>query len=349
MKGKTFISYKNIETGYLYFFVHFVTEVCCFYALKQVFGNSFVNWIIPLIYDFLAFVTQEPIGAFCDRHRSFKPGILGAVILAVGLLMIPLFQPIFIPITFIAIGNAFIHVSGAEKTLRASCGKISHSAIFVAGGSFGIIFGKILGDMNVPSYAMAMAILATIPFMMCADCYKDETGDKDFSFANEKVSKAWVIVLAVLIVAVRGYMGYGIPTSWNKTMGQTILLYVMMGTGKALGGILTDAIGIRKTAVISIVGAVPFLVFGDRYMVISLIGVMMFSMTMAVTLALLASVTGGEFGVAFGLTTVGLFAGSLPVFFVTVSDFTVNVIIILVSSVLCLVPAWFICKPGERK
>jgi hypothetical protein len=59
-----------------------------------------------------------------------------------------------------------------------------------------------------------------------------------------------------------------------------------MGFGKALGGIISDLIGVRKTAIISTVGALPFLLFGDNYMIISLLGVLMFSMTMSITLAL---------------------------------------------------------------
>ena len=60
---------------------------------------------------------------------------------------------------------------------------------------------------------------------------------------------------------IRGYIGYGLPTSWNKTITQSVILYFTMGIGKALGGILTDILGIRKIAVISTIGSIPFLFF----------------------------------------------------------------------------------------
>ena len=43
-------------------------------------------------------------------------------------------------------------------------------------------------------------------------------------------------------------MGYGIPTSWNKSTFEMILLFSFMGVGKALGGILSDKFGIKNIA-----------------------------------------------------------------------------------------------------
>ena len=115
-----------------------------------------------------------------------------------------------------------------------------------------------------------------------------------------------VVLFAVLIVFVRAYMGYGIPTSWNKTTLETILLFSFMGVGKCLGGIMVDLIGMRKTAILSIACSLPFLLFGDQIMIISLFGILLFSMTMAITLGLIVSVLKKYPGIAFGFTTLGL-------------------------------------------
>jgi MFS family permease len=141
-------------------------------------------------------------------------------------------------------------------------------------------------------------------------------------------------------------MGYGIPTSWNKTVFQTVLLFVTMGIGKALGGILSDKFGMRKVAIISTLLAVPFLCFGDKIMIVSLIGVMMFSMTMAITLAILVSVLKDNPGLAFGITTIGLFLGTAPIFFIKISQ-TLNIIIICVFSVLCSIALGYILKEDK--
>ena len=53
---------NNLGTGLLYFYVHFVTEVICFFVLGRYVGTGPEIWIIFLLYDMLAFVPQAMIG-----------------------------------------------------------------------------------------------------------------------------------------------------------------------------------------------------------------------------------------------------------------------------------------------
>ena len=150
------------------------------------------------------------------------------------------------------------------------------------------------------------------------------------------IGAVFLILAVVFIIATRGYMGYGIPTSWKKTAWQTVLLFAAMGFGKALGGVFSDLFGARRVAFFSAAAALPFLLFGDDLIVVSLIGVMFFSMTMSVTLAVLVSVLKKTPGLAFGLTTIGLFVGSAPVFFIRFTSFAANCILIAVLTCICL-------------
>lgn len=339
---------KNMGAGYAYFYIHFVTEVCCFYALSSLKGLSLLLWLSPLIYDFLAFVPQGLIGRIADKNPKYKPGLTGAIILIVGLVLFAYTNIAFLPIAVIAIGNAFIHINGAEVTLRVSGGKLSHAAVFVAGGSFGVVTGKILGKFGVPAWLLVIAALTMIPYILLAEKYDKEQVLTEYNYTNPKTAPAVIVLCATLIVAVRGFMGYGIPTSWNKTIIETVALYVAMGVGKGMGGILSDTIGIKKTAYISILCAIPFLIFGDRIMAVSLIGVFLFSMTMPVTLGLLVSVLKDKPGVAFGYTTLGLFIGTLPIFFFKLDNIRVNCIMIVGMSVVCFVLSKMIIRGGEN-
>ena len=332
---------KFYGPGILYFYIHFVTEVACFYLLSLVVGDGVILWSIPLFYDAFAFVPQSLVGYISDRFPKIPFGAMGLVLMAIALTLFSLAPglSIFIPFLFLCIGNAFTHVAGAEVTLRSSNGEIAPVAIFVAGGSFGLIAGKLLATV-APFWFIVILLLSALPFVFLAETYrtktlKDKNPCKNFKYANPKVAAMAVILAAVFVVIVRSYMGYGIPTSWNKTTFQTVMLYVSMGIGKAMGGILCDKIGIRKTAVISVLGALPFLLFGDNIMVVSLIGVMFFSMTMAITLALIVSVLQKTPGLAFGLTTIGLFLGSVPFFFYRLSGLFINCAIIVVATIIC--------------
>ncbi len=337
---------KNISVGYLYFYIHFVTEVVCFYFMSKIIGDSYILWILPLLYDVLAFVPQSLIGYICDKTKV-NAGIIGVILLFISFLVFNLniINQVF-PLIFLCIGNCFLHISGAEKTLKTSNGKLSHSAIFVAGGSFGVVTGKLLAKYGYSYILCLILIITMIPFILLADTYKEETCD-NFNYENKNISKTLVIILAVIVVIIRGYMGYGIPTTWNKTDVQLVMLYLFMGIGKALGGIVSDSIGFKKTIKISTLLSIPFLIFGDNIMFISLIGVMLFSMTMALTLALLVSVLKNTPGLAFGHTTIGLFLGTLPIFFIRIKNFNLTVIFIIASSLICYLILNYISK-GDK-
>ncbi len=343
---KSVLKEKNIACGYLYFYIHFITEIACFYFLTIVSNGSNFVWLVPFIYDGLAFVPQGLIGYINDKYPKINMGIIGTVLLCISMIIYILFKSVYLSLIIIAIGNAFIHICGAENTIRNSNGKLSHPAIFVGGGSFGVISGKLLASTTITPWIIVILILTMIPFILLADTYKGKDNLK-FNYVNKKINPLLVVFLAVMIVIVRGYMGYGIPTSWNKTVAQTVYLFVIMGIGKCLGGILSDAYGIRKVGIISTLLAIPFLCLGDNYMVISLIGVMMFSMTMSITLAILVSVLKKKPGLAFGLTTIGLFLGTAPIFFFKITSQVLNISMLIILSVLCSYVLGLMLKKGN--
>ena len=327
--------------GIMYFYVHFVVELLCFFMLTAIVGDSWVLWLAPLIYDILAFIPQFAIGAISDRFEKIPFGIIGMIAISIGLTLFSFGTlPAIAAAIIIALGNACVHVNGAEVTLRHGQGKIAPAAIFVAGGSFGVVTGKLL--VNIAPLWLLLALAAsTIPIILYAEKSRKATTKqklpcKAFDFANKNMPLWLLISATTLVVMTRSYVGYGIPTSWNKTIPQTIMLYAFMGLGKALGGIAVDKIGIRKTSIISMLGALPFLLLGDNIMSISLIGVMFFSMTMAITLATLVSVHPKNPGMAFGYTTIGLALGSLPIFFFRITDTLTNCIVITIASIICL-------------
>ena len=346
---KNLFKSNGIKTGYLYFYVHFIVEVVCFFYLSRVTNNSAFIWLVPFIYDGLAFVPQSIIGYISDKYPKINMGLIGVILLVLSYLIYGLTDiSIYVSLIILCLGNAFLHVSGAEDTLRSSDGKLSPAAIFVSGGSFGVVSGRLLARTSLNPLFLIIAILTIIPFVLLSKTYvkKDNNTDK-FNYVKDGLNTNVVIFVAVLVVIIRGYMGYGIPTSWNKTTLQLIIFFCTMGLGKALGGILSDIFGIRKVAIISCLLAIPFLCFGDNNMFISLIGVMFFSMTMAITLGILVSKLKKKPGLAFGLTTIGLFLGTAPIFFIKLTMLG-NIIVIIVASILCSIALGYILK-GDKK
>ena len=84
-------------------------------------------------------------------------------------------------------------------------------------------------------------------------------------------------------------------------------------------------------------------------MFVSLIGVMLFSMTMSITLACITSVLKKSPGLGFGFTTIGLFLGTAPIFYIKVVDFNVQVALIIGMTVICTGILSLILKKDEVK
>ena len=299
------------------------------------------------MYDFFAFVPQGIFGYLKDKGIKTNFTIIGMILSTLSLILLYFNLNAILVILVLSIGNCMIHIQGAETTLRTSNGQMAPSAIFVSGGSFGVITGKILAMYNVPiPFVIIINLLMLIPIAICNKYVYliDDKNLEKYNFSNKNINSKVIITLAVFVVIVRAYMGYGIPTTWNKTLIQTILLYCSMGIGKAMGGILIDSIGIKKTALLSTIGSLPFLLFGNNVMAISLIGIMMFSMTMAVTLGLIVSEIKKYPGVAFGFTTIGLFLGSLPVFVFKINSILINCLMVTILTVASVIVLSVICR-----
>ena len=345
---------ENSITGIQYFYIHFVTEVVCFFTLARYVGNRPEIWLIFLSYDMLAFVPQAVIGRFSDRFPRVPLGAAGTVFLAAALMLFQYVRNPYVSLVVLCLGNCMVHVNGAEVTLRTARGRLTGSAVFVSGGSFGVVTGRLFGKAGGSFLPLFVLLLSAFVLALYAQRYINEDREpyeaqcRDFRYTKRGISRGLVILMAVTIVAVRGFMGYGIPTTWNKTVLQTVLLFSFMGAGKALGGILADFCGFRKTAIVSTVLAAPLLMFGDNIMLVSLIGVMMFSMTMAITLGILVSVLPETPGLAFGWTTIGLFIGTAPVFFFKFSTTAANCIMIAVLSAVCVVFMWIIIRKDKE-
>ena len=343
---------KANTLGGLYFLVHFLVEITSFYVVTSYTQSPYV-WILMFVYDFVAFVPQGVFGYLRDNGIRVNFALVGTALTTLALVLMWADSNVFLIVTVVAVGNCFVHIHGAEVTLRNSPGRITPAAVFVAGGSFGVITGKLLAanQIAVP-WLIGLNLLSLLPILF-AERLKEGDGQENltqYRFANTRFRASVIIALAVFVVAVRAYMGYGIPTSWNKTTAQSIMLFCCMGVGKAMGGVLVDTIGIRATSLISTLGALPLLLFGAEVMSVSLIGIAFFSMTMAITLALIVSCLPKAPGVAFGFTTVGLFLGTAPVFFFRIHSFVINCIMISTLSVLCVIILCMICaKRTARK
>lgn len=323
---------SNRTIGWIYAYIHFTVEVVCFRWFYLHAHDWDVNtaWTYALLYDCLAFVPQALLGRITDRYPKLRIGPVGVALLAVG--MFTPWNPL--ALLLLTAGNCALHVSGANASLRGANGKLGPSGIFVAGGSVGVVLGTLLGRYRYSYAPVLLSILLIAAFWLTmylcnhTDMTKNAEG---FHIAADKPVLA-IILLTFFVVCARSYVGYAIPIGWKKEDWQTVMLFLCMALGKGAGGVLADRFGARITAVMSLTIALPLLCFGNSLMLVSLLGVALFSMTMAISLGALVSVMPREPGRAFGITTVALFLGSLPRFFVKPEGLTAQIMIVVVLS-----------------
>ncbi len=322
--------------GWLYGYIHFSVEVCCFYFLFSRLRFTEIWVIYAFLFDALAFVPQCFIGLWADSVGRERIGIWGCI-----LLILALFLPIDpIAFLFLTLGNAMVHISGAKHTLSSAEGKITPCSVFVAGGSFGVITGQLLGVAGdsflwIPLVAMVLSLGCCIFVFLSHRIDKGELCS--FRVKSATLSLGWIVLFAFLSAAIRAYVAYAIPIAWKKETIHGIFLFCSMGFGKYLGGVLCDRIGYQRTTTLSLLISLPFLLFGNSLMTLSLIGVGLFSMTMPVTVAILVSAFPRTPAFAFGITTVALFVGTAPAFFLRPEDLLVNQIIVLSLGILAAI------------
>ena len=339
---------KGNLTGTYYFIVHVCVEMICFYVLRRHY-SFIVSGTIALLYDFVAFMPQGLIGDFIIKHKKIPYETIGhlLMLLSVFLVLSDLSWIYYTGFIALGIGNAILHECGAIATVAESEGKIFPSALFVSGGSFGLVIGETLGTLQVTPLIL---ILPFVVSEVCAILEKESVRRESypvFRCVKGKISLGWILGVAFLVTAVRSYLAYAIPISWKKEIWQSFLLFFVMGFGKALGGYFADRVGLRKTATFATLASIPFLVFGDNAMVLSVIGVCFFSMTMCITFAMCLSVLPRNPGMAFGVTTAALFLGLMPLCLGRFGLLT-NAILITVFSVVCAVLLLMTLKEREK-
>lgn len=342
------------KTGVSYAFVHFCVELLCFYSLYRFLNVPDLWWTAALLFDALAFGSQPALGLLAEQHPRFRPGLWGGILLIAGAAVIAFCGGLWaVGLVLLTIGNGLVHISGAFATLRASEGRLSESAVFVGGGSFGLITGRLLGGTAIsPLLPMLVMALGIAAILLTDRRLKRTYGPAAFDFEAAPCRHGlsagrpvWVIVLILAcVIIVRAYIGYSLPTAWNQTPVQTVFLYLAMGAGKMLGGILSDRFGARRVGILSCLAAVPALLLSNHIMWLSLIGVALFSMTMAITLGGLVSVLPRNPGIAFGITTLALLLGTVPVFFFPLPSRQAGDLLIAVLSAAAAAGLWYCLK-----
>jgi len=299
----------------VYSAAHFLVDfACAFFMFRSIAGTP-DGFLCVLLYNFCAFAMQMPLGIVADKwNKNYLFAIGGCILVAFafGIGVFPIAATIVI-----GIGNALFHIGGGIDVLNISEKKLGALGVFVSPGAFGIYFGKILGSGNGFSVVFFPVVLVLTAALIFA-AYKGQRGTypKNAAFSLKGTSSAHILVIAAclfLVVCLRSFVGLALNFSW-KTIGiWGLVLICAVVFGKTLGGFAADRFGLKRVVIVSL-GLSALLFLFPAIPIAGVSAVLLFNMTMPITLWAMAKIMPGAKGFAFGLLTFALFLGFLPVY-----------------------------------
>lgn len=292
---------------FIYAVMHFAVDFLCAWSMFRFFREGSGGYFNLLIYNFCAFALQMPLGTLLDvLHRERMPklwAVVGAFVTVIGAVVHP---------AVLGLGNALFHVGGGMDVIAEDFEK-NHGGrnlgVFVAPGAVGLFLGTVIGKAG--EGWMAPVIGTAVLIVLSAILLR--RNEKHLYELPENSSGSLMLGLCCFaVVILRSFVGLSVTFSW-KSGTLALIAVAAVALGKAAGGFLAAHFGVDRTIRVSLLLAAVSFLLGE-HPVFGLAALLLFNMSMPVTLYLLARQLPRQPGFSFGLLTFGLFLGFLPVY-----------------------------------
>jgi len=290
---------------------HFFVDFSCAYLLFSSLRDA-PNWTdLLVVYNFCAFAVQMPLGLLEDRwRRNGEIAAAGAILVALAYTLVSL--PGLVVIVA-GLGNAAFHVGGGLETLSLSGERAGPLGLFVSPGAVGLFLGTAMGKAAAFPLAMPVLVLLLSAVGLLRTKLPRPVGQREVAIPDFR-SVGLPLLFLLMVVILRSFVGMSLSFPWKGEGQWTLILIFMLAAGKAAGGYLADSFGFIRTAVVSLALSTVLLFLSDLP-VFGVAAILLFNMTMPLTLWASARLLPHVRGFAFGLLTFGLFLGFLPVAF----------------------------------
>ena len=290
------------------------------YLIFRDLGTSALGYrtIVALVvlYNTLAFGGQVPAGAVADRTGAYRgAAVLGALLAAASLAVAP--WSVVAGIVIVGVGNALFHVGAGAHVLVTSRNRSTESGVFVGPGAVGLAAGILMGSQRLEARWFIVALLAAsvlwLPRLIEPSARAHET-----SPLPRLPSRALLIALvssSMLVgsVTVRALVGGAVSGAWRGVSTEVMVLLALAACGgKMLGGLVSDRLGWATTSVGALLISAPLVSVLVRTPVGAVLGMLIFQMTMPVTLKAMHHILPTRPGLAFGIPCLALLLGALP-------------------------------------
>ena len=301
--------------------LHFMVDclcLCCLYLVTAGF-TELIRYFV--VYNVLAFLTQPLTGMMADRIRQRHWLLLASVILLVLATLLSsvswsVYSSAFLLMTIsvlLGLGNSLFHVWGGKETAVNTGNDIRALGVFVSTGAFGLAVGTVLVSWSL-LYSLLMGISIVALLYLRIDTRRlHSKADAGVSAAKEysKLLVGGIVILVMLIVAARSYIGQSFSGNQTKTVLMVIVFGAVTMLGKMAGGWMVKWMGMIAAIILMLAGIAICFVFRDANVGFVLAGLFAVNLTMPVTLYWANRMMKGREGLAFGLLAAALIPGYL--------------------------------------
>lgn len=297
-----------------YGLAHALVDAVCAAVLFSAFRDARIAvasvLLAVLLYDTLAFAVQPFVGLALDAGGWTRgAAVAGALATAAAMPIALLPSGAFPAVVLAGVGNAVFHVGGGIVGFRATPGRALGPGVFVAPGAAGLTLGTVIGRGEGAVWPLAAALLTATALVAVAPLPSASPHRRTGS-SPRPLSAVWLLLF---VVAARSYVGLAVALPWKSALPLLAALTTAVVLGKALGGWAADRWGRAAVGVGALVLSAPLLAVGPGSAVAGIAGMLLFNMTMPVTLVAVADHLPGREGFAFGLTCLALAVGAFPV------------------------------------
>lgn len=295
----------------IYGLIHLLVDCCCAVLVYSYAGKieilDLLNAVV--LYNILAFGLQSVFGFLADR--TGKPqnySIFGCLLLICAFFTM---KNTILTILLTGIGNALFHSGGGLISLNMGNGRAKLPGIFVAPGAIGLFLGTLWGSLHIANNIfLVIFLLAAVGLMMFVEPVLEKQKNL---MKKSDFPVCFLILICILIsICIRSFVGLSYEFAEKNNLSLMLIMIFAIALGKATGGFLADRFGMYNTAVIGLLLSVPLLKYGSIYPVLAIFGMFCFNLTMPITVTALANIMPKYKGFAFGLTTLALLIGFLP-------------------------------------
>lgn len=304
---------------------HLIVDAVCVASVLRASppSDSIVSSALAFVvgYDLLAFAGQAPFGWLTDRLGLRRGAALAGLLCTAAALLAGRGSALTV-VLIAGVGNALFHVGAGAMVLAGSRGRAAPAGVFVAPGALGLGIGLLLGRkfLTVPLWPWLFAIgVAVVVVLLVASKSPVREKSPSVDVAPPRVyRRSEIVTVATLLglsVAVRSLAGTVGCDACPRGFLLMLALPIAAFAGKLTGGFLADRFGWIDLSVAALLASAPLMAFSGGDLWLALPGLLIFQMTMPVTLAAMLRLMPDRPGFGFGLLCVALVAGTLPAYF----------------------------------